>query len=243
MENHIWKTKKEKIIDYVRHDPFLKIEEIAEKADTTPRYVRTILSEANISLMKLRKEYALDIEKKSNRTGKLLFSYILNVPFKNIINQLENNVIFNNPGDFDILRGDLAEDYIHQSYQHKHGTNIWCLNTLTMEKEAIIDYFKGYKDKNINNYLDSPEKLNNEIIKLINNKSLTISDITLEVEAVNNQVGEILGLKTLTPVFKVKQKIFAKNIPIIQNIAHFHPGKIKLSLSSQRGVTIRRKVV
>ena len=243
VENHIWKTKKEKIIDYVRHDPFLKIEEIAEKADTTPRYVRTILSEANISLMKLRKEYALDIEKRSSRKGKLLLSYILNVPFENNIQQLKNSVIFNNPNDFKILKGDINKNYIHQSYKHIHGSNIWCLNTLSLEREYIIENNDDKDNKNINNYIHLPDKMNNKIIEIITENSLTTSDITLGVEAVNNQVGEILGLKTFTPIFKVKQKIYSKNKPVILNIAHFHPGKIKLSLSSKRGITIRRKVV
>ncbi|GAB6099248.1 hypothetical protein JCM16358_11270 [Halanaerocella petrolearia] len=55
-------TKKEQIINFARHDPFLKISDIAERVETTPRYVRTILSEANISLMELREKYARNME-------------------------------------------------------------------------------------------------------------------------------------------------------------------------------------
>ena len=57
-------TKKEQIINFARHDPFLKISDIAENVDTTPRYVRTILSEANISLMELREKYARNMEQR-----------------------------------------------------------------------------------------------------------------------------------------------------------------------------------
>ncbi|MFO7819399.1 MAG: GntR family transcriptional regulator [Halanaerobacter sp.] len=57
-------TKKEQIINFARHDPFLKINDIAENVDTTPRYVRTILSEANISLMELREKYARNMEQR-----------------------------------------------------------------------------------------------------------------------------------------------------------------------------------
>jgi DNA-binding GntR family transcriptional regulator len=57
-------TKKEQIINFARHDPFLKISDIAENVDTTPRYVRTILSEANISLMELREKYARNMEER-----------------------------------------------------------------------------------------------------------------------------------------------------------------------------------
>lgn len=65
-------TKKEFIIRVAKSDPFLKIEEIAEQAKTTQRYVRTILSEANLSLMNLREEYARKMEKQSE--AKILFS-------------------------------------------------------------------------------------------------------------------------------------------------------------------------
>ncbi|GAB6138239.1 UTRA domain-containing protein [Halanaerobaculum tunisiense] len=57
-------TKKEQIINFARHDPFLKISDIAERVETTPRYVRTILSEANISLMELREKYARNMEQR-----------------------------------------------------------------------------------------------------------------------------------------------------------------------------------
>lgn len=58
-------TKKEYIMRIAQEDPFLKIEEIADLASTTRRYVRTILSEANLSLMILREEYARKMEKEA----------------------------------------------------------------------------------------------------------------------------------------------------------------------------------
>lgn len=57
-------TKKEQILNLARRDPFLKIEEIAATVETTPRYVRTILSEAKVSLMQLRRNYARRMEKR-----------------------------------------------------------------------------------------------------------------------------------------------------------------------------------
>ncbi len=65
-------TKKEYIVRLAKEDPFLKIEEISKLAKTTPRYVRTILSEANLSLMNLREEYARKMEKYSE--SKIVFS-------------------------------------------------------------------------------------------------------------------------------------------------------------------------
>jgi hypothetical protein len=57
-------TKKDQILNLARQDPFLKVEEIAAKVETTPRYVRTILSEAKISLMQLRRSYARRMERR-----------------------------------------------------------------------------------------------------------------------------------------------------------------------------------
>jgi len=62
-------TKKEQIINFAQSDPFLKISDIAKHVQTTPRYVRTILSEANISLMKLREKYARNMEKRLQSNG------------------------------------------------------------------------------------------------------------------------------------------------------------------------------
>lgn len=63
-------TIKARVISAVRSDPFLSIDEIASKVETTPRYVRTILSEAKISLLQLRKEYAKKMEKQLHPTTK-----------------------------------------------------------------------------------------------------------------------------------------------------------------------------
>jgi len=60
-------TIKAKVIQLVQKDPFLSIEEIASQVETTPRYVRTILSEANLSLLQLRKQCARAMEQQLKR--------------------------------------------------------------------------------------------------------------------------------------------------------------------------------
>lgn len=57
-------TKKEHIVELATSDPFMQIAEIAAAADTTPRYVRTILSEARLSLSQLRRDYARMMERR-----------------------------------------------------------------------------------------------------------------------------------------------------------------------------------
>jgi AraC-like DNA-binding protein len=236
VENHIWKTKKEKIIDYVHQDPFLKIGEIASKAETTSRYVRTILSEANISLMKLRKQYAIDIEKRNNKSGNLLFSYLLDVPFDDTKIKREDDIIINNPTDFKKLKANINENYFHHIYKHKIGTSNWCLNTFTLEKNCL----KSFKKLESISEIDSPDVLDKEIQDLLETKEISATDIKIGVEVVTKQIGEILGLDTLSPVFKVKQKLLYKDRPVMLNLAYFHPGKINLSLSYKRGITINK---
>lgn len=55
---------KERILQTAQADPFLSVEKIAKQVGTTQQYVRTILSEAGISLTKLRREYAKQMERK-----------------------------------------------------------------------------------------------------------------------------------------------------------------------------------
>lgn len=57
-------TKRSQIVALARRDPFLRIEEIARRAETTPRYVRTVLSEERLSLMDLRRHYARSMERR-----------------------------------------------------------------------------------------------------------------------------------------------------------------------------------
>lgn len=92
-------TKKEQIINFAQSDPFLKISDIAEHVQTTPRYVRTILSEANISLMKLREKYARNMEKrlKSDEDNELQAKVSLKEEYS--YNQLQVSNIQTEPAD------------------------------------------------------------------------------------------------------------------------------------------------
>lgn len=60
-------TKKERIIELARKNPFWKIEQIAEEVGTSKMYVRTSLSESNISLIKEREKYVKCLEKEVER--------------------------------------------------------------------------------------------------------------------------------------------------------------------------------
>ena len=75
------RSTKEKVIHLAQTDPFLTVEQLAQKSETTPRYVRTILSEARISLAQLRKEYARSMERRLAKQDK---AYVdLHLPLTN----------------------------------------------------------------------------------------------------------------------------------------------------------------
>lgn len=56
--------KKDQVIRFAQTDPFMSVDEIAAQVGTTPRYVRTILSEAGLSLLALRRSYARQMERR-----------------------------------------------------------------------------------------------------------------------------------------------------------------------------------
>src|SRR5690554_4660504 len=139
MSNYNWKTKKEIIIESASRDPFLKVEELAETADTTSRYVRTILSEADLSLMKLRKEYARKIENsKYNPDERLFLSRLNAVPFKSSSRILNTDeILINNPQDLNLLGGNIHEKYLFMVYCHLYKNKPWCLSSVFLLKKGI----------------------------------------------------------------------------------------------------------
>lgn len=58
------RNKKDEVVRLAIADPFMSVDEIAVQVNTTPRYVRTILSEAGLSLLALRRRYARQMEQR-----------------------------------------------------------------------------------------------------------------------------------------------------------------------------------
>ncbi|GEM_PF-571524 len=56
--------KKDFVVRLAQADPFMSVDEIAARARTTSRYVRTVLSEAGLSLQQLRRRYARQMERR-----------------------------------------------------------------------------------------------------------------------------------------------------------------------------------
>jgi hypothetical protein len=136
-------TKKEQIINFAQSDPFLKISDIAEHVQTTPRYVRTILSEANISLMKLREKYARNMEKrlKSDKDNELQAKVSLKEEYS--YNQLQVGNIRTKPADesdFQNINKIKENDQLIRIYQVKYVD----------EHPYMVHQLITYMEQNIN---------------------------------------------------------------------------------------------
>jgi hypothetical protein len=233
--NNRWRTKKEVILEYAQSDPFLKIDDIAKYADTTPRYVRTILSEANISLMNLRKEYARRMEKRNiNIDNKLFISQLLNSYLYTRGREfILDEFIFNNPNDIKLLSGNINKEYYYQSHLYFFQEKPQCL---------IISFI----DKNFLKFENEIFSLNELHIILYNKlkeEKVKCSRIELEVEYSNNQIAKTLDIPPFSPLFRVEQSIEIDSKRQCLFIIYFNPREISMSFSSKDGVIIERKDV
>lgn len=230
-----WKTKKEKILENARKDPFLKIEDLAKLANTTPRYVRTILSEANLSLMQLRREYARKMENRDgNLCDHLLFNYLISVPFASENQVLaKEEMIFNSPDDFNALSGDINRDYVCQSYLHLIKGTPWCISTALVKKKEI--------DLGDNRLIAS--ELFSRLCKTIKDLEIKVSSIDLEIKQATNQIASLLKISPLAPIFRVRQSIESNSQTIALMLLYFNYKQVTLSFSHNKGLIINRKSV
>ncbi len=136
-------TKKEQIINFAQSDPFLKITDIAENVQTTPRYVRTILSEANISLMKLREKYAKNMEKrlKNSKYNDLQAKVSLREEYS--YNNIETGKIMVEPYDedrYDEIRKIREDDELVKISQVQFvDENPYCIHELITYMDSNVN--------------------------------------------------------------------------------------------------------
>ncbi len=235
MSDYKWKTKKEIILENAQKDPFLKIEDLAKLADTTSRYVRTILSEGNISLMGLRKQYARSMENiYKNAVDKLLFNYLQQTTLARLTDTLSlSELLFNSPQEFNDLPGNIWEDYYYQSYLHQIKEKPWCVSTVFLDKDLY----------GLNGGSLSESELILELSNKLETVDLELSDIELEIELSTNQLARVLDVALLSPLFRVKQTIKQDARITALMLVYFNSKQITLSLSYKDGLLINRKTL
>ncbi|MGM0602935.1 MAG: hypothetical protein ACQESS_06430 [Bacillota bacterium] len=235
MSNYEWKTKKEQIIEDARKDPFQKIEHLAKRANTTPRYVRTILSEANLSLMNLRREYARKMEKNNqSNVDNIILSYLFNSPFmKNVDSNHYKNIIFNNPDDFNDLEGNIKSDYYSLSLVHNIKDNPLAVSTVLISR--TLDKIKdiGPEIENIISFIQKNAEKN----------SCRLSNIIFDVELAAAQTAELLESSPLDPIIRARQfiteTVSGENKILLLN--YFNAEKITISITPGKGFLINKK--
>lgn len=233
MNNFNYKTKKEIIIENAYQDPFLKIEDLAQKADTTSRYVRTILSESNLSLMKLRKNYAKKIENnKYNLNDRLLLNYLMKIPFQSRENVLSTGeLLLNNSSDISGISDQIQRFFSYYSYKYLVKKKCWGLSTVFLENK----YFEVVEDSlSINELL---ALLNKEI----STNNLSISNIEIVVDLSTEQISKLLEMSNLCPILRIKQKISINSSDVAVIVAYFNARNISFSFSYKGDFSINRK--
>ncbi|MFP4661429.1 MAG: hypothetical protein ACLFPF_04490 [Halanaerobiales bacterium] len=233
MSSFNFKTKKEIILENAYRDPFLKIDDLAKKADTTSRYVRTILSESSVSLMELRKQYARKIEnKKYNFNDRLILNYLMKIPFQSKEKVLKiDDLLLNNPLDIDDLSSDVRNQYVYNSYKYIVKNKSWGLCTVFTDKE-----YYGLTEEDIS-FKGLLDLLNSKM----DENDLDISNINIVVDISTGLVNQFLGISNLSPVLRIKQTICKESDVLALLLVYFDTQQVSLSLSHSGGFAINRK--
>lgn len=232
MSNLNYKTKKEIIIENAYRDPFLKIEDLAEMADTTSKYVRTILSEANVSLMELRKDYARRIEdKKYSVSDRIILNYLIKTPLFERKNILTSDILFlNNPLDVNNIAEQIQRNFFYRSYCLPVKKTTWGLISVFFDKRYFPEQdFVSY------------EELLEIINKALSGKELDISNLDIIVDLATEQISSKLGIESFSPVLRIKQNLLFNGEIVALFLLYFDARKISFSLSHNGGITIKRK--
>lgn len=212
-------TKKEQIINFARNDPFLKISDIAEHVQTTPRYVRTILSEADISLMKLREKYARNMEER--------------LQVKDGNSQKAEVRLTNQKGDMET--GDVRFNQItEQEFQELQKTDPEQELYKVSQKQLVDEEPFGLQE--IITYLDSEtigEKTQNlnSLYELFGENSISklkFKNNVMQVEIANRFLAKLLDISSSDPIIKSQRLILIGNMPIAIENCFFNANEVQL---------------
>ena len=195
-------TKKERVIYLAQEDPFLKVDKIAQLAETTSHYVRTVIYEDDLSFIKLRKSYSMKKAKKKKK-NKLLVESLELSDLKNIDQRLQENMIFNQKYDF------LIKD------SNKLGETILFLDN---EVPLFISSI----------FFSSPLAIE-KIEQLKRIKNVNFSPLEMEVQPANKQLVKILNLKFNNSLLTLKKEIYFSSQLRGINVVYFPANQFKLN--------------
>ncbi|MBM7624615.1 hypothetical protein [Sporohalobacter salinus] len=207
-------NKKEKVVYLAKHDPFLKVEELAEKVGTTPHYVRTVLSEAALSLTKLREDYARKMERLSNSSSDRLLVDVLNTSNLEMMWSKElDRAIMNNCNNYQELvdNDNFQQKSLVLFNQHDPilvNTTFW----LSAEGKVIQDI--------------------NQILEL-NSDNIEFTSLMLEITEANYYLAEVLEIDLKDQIFKISRKIISDDEIKGVDILYLRSDNYQINLTGQ----------
>ena len=197
-------TKKERVIYLAKQDPFLKVEKIAQLAETTSHYVRTVLSEADLSLTKLRENYARKNEVDSYDQNQLVLDLLNLDKLENIKYEVQSDLILNKNYNFDVhCENEFKETLVFKS----NGQPIF-INSLFLATDHNVD--------------------NSKELKKISD--LSVSDVEVTLKSCDPKVAELLKSKANNPIIVLEKEIYLNNKFQGINVIYFLANKLKLVL-------------
>lgn len=197
-------TKKEQILALARQDPFLKIEEIATRVETTPPYVRTTLSEANISLMELRRNYARRMEKQLHEevTTEVSPSGSSPVSSRRGLEVHELQVQKVQEAKWARLLGVAVDEHLLMLSRVRILDGIHVVNRLVTSDGVSLSEDKLRDDLPSWNLLG------------LDGPGYGLRERSLEVEQANPQIADSLGILSGEPVLSFGHLIVSQGVPV-----------------------------
>ena len=200
-------TKKERVIYLAQEDPFLKVEKIAQLAETTSHYVRTVLSEADLSLTKLREDYARK-KVNSREEDQLLFEVLELSDLGNIKHEIQENFILNQTYNF-VVQGSKQ---IKETILFKENEEPLFISSVFFSSDLPISEMKQLKQI----------------------ENIIFSSLGIEVQSGKKELLELLNLndKFDKQLLTLKKEIYLSNELQGVNVIYFPVNKIKLDFDN-----------
>lgn len=226
-------TKKERILTLAQRDPFLRVEEIAAKAETTPRYVRTILSEARISLMQLRRHYARTMERQLgvhvtvDRAGQGLSDALSQAGNQVGVRELHVTKVVD-PALAGVLDVRRDEPLLKVSRVR-----------LVNQRPFYVSEVITHKNLLVSEDMLSSEKPLRQLLGLEIEGETTFVDRSLEVEPAPEQIAAPLGLKAGDPVIKSGNVIVTRGERVGIEFNYFDAFRVRFVFAGASEYTLK----
>jgi len=226
-------TKKEHILSLAQRDPFLRVEEIAAKAETTPRYVRTILSEARVSLMQLRRNYARTMERR------LGVNVTVDRPDRGLSDALSlagNEVGVNKVRVVQAVDVRLAEILgVAGEEPLLKVSRVRLVN----QRPFYVSEVVTHKNLVVDEALATSEKPLRQLLGLEIAGETTFVDRSLEVDVAGPYIAACLGLAATDPVIKSGNVIVTRGERVGIEFNYFDAYRVRFIFAGQSEYTLK----